>query len=303
MSLLRLPALAGRILLASAVVFGAVTAISTGDARAVEFSYEVDWFSVTHNPCLPPVECEFTLRDDFDGTSLSPMVGPWGGTHDWQVTLGTAAVEDGFLKLQSPGTPWPIKVGGVDFVMERSDVQLWYEQFFENAVDPVIVQSAWNFFVPNTNDWAGQILSFLSASPGEMHDLGIMLAYPNAATGAAFGFPELGIQIFQFWGSQLSEDPNEWEFTVESYPIIPAEVEGQIIFETKYYPSEGVYRQQFSLDGGATFLSPFSDLTGGPAEAIGLGADPVLIPEPTTALLLAIGLGGLAAAGRRRSHH
>jgi hypothetical protein len=102
-------------------------------------------------------------------------------------------------------------------------------------------------------------------------------------------------------GKEIDED------NLQFFSIKEEDVTDKILLSVNFDDSADLFSGKFSLDGGATFISPFTPISTQMNDAVfenwGLYGDSLdiqTIPEPSTILLLTTGLFGLGFVGRKR---
>lgn len=220
----------GSLVLAIAILLPSLPTV----ARAVSFSSSVDRFEADGNEFGSPGGA-FDLVDEFDDAALAPH---------WAILLGTATEAGTLLTFHDPGVVAPlvgltqeisvventtdIADGAGDFTLtsywDPTPLPINRQFFFQAyALSPVI--EAWGFTVNNF----------------------------DAATAAVAGTPvgySIGVERVFPLGNQLPP--------VASYVTInPASVTGRIVLRMSFDDGTNLMTYAFSLDGGATFQSPF----------------------------------------------
>lgn len=223
--------------------------VAAAPARAhhTVFDYRVERFEADGNG-FGPADGAADFVDEFDDGALAPS---------WSVVSGTAAESGGQLHLTSPGTHYSsydltevatttaVSDGGGDF----SVISVW-----EGA--------------PKVGDFLHMTL-FLNAGAaanGSWEFFGILLQHSA----------DQGLQIVQHHGFGFTSSE------VEAAPLASAAIVGPIRLRITFDDATNQATTAYSLDGGASFTSPFAPIaifdgpTGG---VVLLGADPQAAPN------------------------
>ena len=271
-----------------ALAFAALVAVASPPAAygsSLTFSFDVDRFELTGNAVG-------SFVDEFDdGVIRSP----------WSNNKGTAVESGGVVTLKNPGDPEDLVFPDFTINLERSDITL-SRLLYEGRGD-FLATSSWIPAIPEAREFFG--LWFLHYMDSETNVANaILYGYADPVTAALVGIPSgLVVLAFEYdygLGGVTS-------FSAEAFSFVPSDVTGSIELRLGFDDANDLINRSYSLDGGATFIdfSPIaSRMPAGRYGYLGLIADPFwAVPEPSTALLLAGGLLGIAAARRRRSRH
>jgi hypothetical protein len=201
------------------------------------FSASVDRFEIDGN-AFGPADGVLDQVDEFDDGNLLP---------NWSRLVGTAVESGGVLTVRDPGTDVSL-VPGVS--LDVSNV--------ENAID--VANGAGNFTA--TSYWVSSPL------PGVNREIHFQL-YGLGATIEAAGLTLQNLDA-------ATAGPNPVGFSVtqsvsfviggggvpqtDTVAIDPADITGQIVFRMAFDDATDTMVCSFSLDGGATFRSPFPPL-------------------------------------------
>ena len=219
----------------------AVCGLCPSRARALPFSSSCDRIEIDGNE-FGSADGAFDFVDDFANGSLAP---------EWTVLLGTASESGGAAVVRDPGTP--ILLGGT--VLEISTIENEAHGISDGSGNFTMV-SHWLPTVPATN--------------AEFH----MQLYAIAPVIEAAGItvndntPEMAAQLGggALAGYSVSESVTQGfgsGFTTEQYhavPIGPGAVTGEIVLRMTFDDTTNLLTCSFSLDGGATFQSPFPSM-------------------------------------------
>ena len=216
------------------------------------FDYAVDRFEVDGN-AFGPADGTPDFVDDFNDQS------------HWYTAYGTSTVVDGRLHVKSPGMRFPgpdwvaLDLTEVVSIYPALDVRKGGGDFTATAVlDPIIP--------PEAQFYHFTLFTFGGASYfNEIFGLDIHTVGGETRIEQHLVVLDLSHGVYQ---------------TVQTsgYPIVPADLTGQLHFRLSYDDAAGTIVSSFSLDGGVTFVSPFVPVpifTEGRTEAqFILGADP-----------------------------
>lgn len=255
-------------------------------AYAVDFDYQIERFEVSGN--LPG-----DMTDEFDD-----------GVMDWEFPVGTVTESNGALRLMSPGILDSDAYSNInpDIVLERSDASAPRRFLVADGAGDFAATSTWRN-LPETPGgfYAMGVRHFLPIGVTEI--LSISVSSFDASTAAAFGRPA-GLSItfstvtFDIQTQALLTQDQE------SFAVAAPAIGNDTLLRLEFDDLADSLRASVSFDGGVTFRSPFAarDVSLDPASLFNsngfiLFADPAIVPEPSTALLLGIGLA-LAAARR-----
>ncbi len=257
-------------------------------AVGVDFDYQVESFRVEGN--LPG-----DLTDEFDDGSLGA----------WFVTPGGTVSEfDGALHLMGPGfqDTDSYSILNPDIILNRSDA------FAPPAF--TVSDNAGDFNATST--WRN-----LPEAPGGFYSMG--LRYSTSASsvkGVSLSISNLDQESADAFGSQAGlimslgvftfDVPSQALLSIDSerFAIDPSDVIGDIVLQLFFDDLGNEIFASVSLDGGSSFLNPFAGRSANLGDAVFGGVnfflfgDPVIVPEPSTGLLVVMGL--VALGGRRR---
>jgi hypothetical protein len=100
-----------------------------------------------------------------------------------------------------------------------------------------------------------------------------------------------------FWTDFITY-PSSGEATIDGAMLMGTVPTDVLLYTLQFQALAVTDSTPVDLDSASVRDSANADITGALS-----GAEVTVIPEPSTALLLAFGLAGIAAAGGRRSHH
>jgi hypothetical protein len=257
---------------ASACLVGALRA----EALPALFSFDLDRFELASELG--------TVVDEFDdGVVGAP----------WSVTFGTVTEAGGFATHASPGSFSSVTDGGAfEVVLDRSDSSRPVDW---SALGDFTVTTVWGQEIPEPGTAFAHFTDRTIDADTVVHTA-IALAFLEPGAAASLGVaPGLQLLVYQ----QLQTGGFTDSFVSQSLPLVPGQVTGPIWLRT-VRDGSGTYRHVASLDGGTTFLDPFSDLPeiGGGGSFVALGFR--IVPEPGTLGCVMIGLAGMGVAGGRR---
>jgi hypothetical protein len=269
------------------LVLAVFSATSAEESKAFEF--KVDTFTVGGN--LPAGK-----TDDFNDGVLT----------GWNVDAGTAEESGGAAILKSPGEPGAVELGGQWVPYEMTDIDTTeFDISLQQGAGNAIATSSWlPDVLPQVNEryYMGAVIDFYDSGFSYVGGQDFEVYIVNADSKLA-GLVGLTQGLYLGFNRQL-EDSNGESLTLEMRfaPINLSSTNGlilRLVFDEDAYQ----FQAAFSVNGGTTYESPIAawDIVPlGPNADFNewdLGAQ-FLVPEPSTALLLAFGLVGIAV-GRR----
>jgi hypothetical protein len=207
-------------------------------ARAATFSSSCDRFEIDGNT-FGPHDGTIDFADDFDGGSLAPS---------WSVLLGTAEEAGTDVTAHDPGTNVPL--GPTTF--QISTVENAVHEIDDGGGD-FTMTSRWEPVVPGTdNEFHMQL--YTQGPIIEAAGLSVNNLSPGVATQQGNG-ALAGYSINQ----SLTRGVGTGFTTVQSNSVAidPMQVAGHIALRMSFDDATNMLTCSFSLDGGATFLSPF----------------------------------------------
>jgi len=221
----------------------------------------VDRFEVDGNTA-GPFDGTPDLVDEFEGSATF--------SYRWRILFGTAYVGNGLLHLTYPGTHY-----NPGFPLNLSDVAT--RMTFTAGGGSFTAQSSWPSLV---------------VPPGNLIHMSILFsAEDDAQPWETFGidisnFAPDGLVISQHL---IRTDHDVWSVPqVVDVPLDPATITGPAIFRAAVDDEAKLAQASFSLDGGATFQSPFPPIAVFQDTTVAhvlLGADPHAAPSVTTTTL------------------
>jgi hypothetical protein len=258
--------------------------IMAGRVDATPYSFSVDRFEFVGN--LPGY-----FVDEFDDGVLAP----------WILSDGTAAESGGVITLSDPGfVSGPVRFKHLFLTTEVSTVFLPVFQLIADGAGDFQATSTWVPVVPAQNQFYSMhaAISTLAGADLQLIELGVTNAGPLIADA-------LGISAGLYITFSTSVGGGI-DVPTQFATIAEGDITGDILLSLFFDDIADQFTGAFSLDGGATVRSfaPFESRLGeGIFDnwefAVG-SVDAQVIPEPSTLLLLASGLAGLAGFGRKR---
>jgi len=238
----------------------AVSFESVLPARAFHtvFHFTVDRLEIDGN-AAGPFDGTPDVVDEFDG----------GGDFAarWRILFGTAYELDGLLHLTNPGTHYnpgfPLDLSGVATQMT-----------FPAGGGSFTAQSTWPSLVVPSDNLVHMSIWFSGEADAEPWEtFGIDIS----------NFSPPGLTISQHL---IRSEHGQWSVPqVVDVPLDPAMITGPVVFRATVDDAAKLAQASFSLDGGATFQSPFPPtpvFQGTTTARVLLGADPHAASSPPT---------------------
>jgi hypothetical protein len=185
------------------------------------------------------------FADDFSSGSLAP---------NWVVYFGTASESGGALHLTSPGTPYPY-APFPQLVLYQSDV---LGPVALKGFGDFVAWSAWDASAPQLNNY--QFFAIGNGSSlADQEAVAVGVWNLDAATAQVFGAAGPGFAAVQTHAYLVGGV----FITNETSAVLldPSLITGLIVLQIAYDDAADVVTTSFSLNGGATFQSPFSTNT------------------------------------------
>ena len=177
------------------------------------------------------------IVDEFNDSSVDPQ---------WTIYDPTVTEAGGKITFASPGTVESWQLGSRDVVSEMSYIGSKFSM--RDGAGDYEVTSTWTPIIPGSNQ-----IFVMSTGPDDVEEIDIGLANFGSALSDSFGVPEGPVVFFgRFW------DIEAGDFDMQSMSILPHHVTGDILLRLTFDDDTNLFTGSFSLDGGATFLSPFS---------------------------------------------
>ena len=235
------------------------------------FHFQVDRFEADGN-VFGPWDGVPDFVDDFTGDSYAP---------NWIHLFGTVSVSDGLLNIQNPGEHF-----SVGFPVDVSEV--WSDAVVSIPIGGVTLTSYW---VAPTLTPGSSMHMTLALTGSDGHDEFIGLHVQNTSGDG----PAIGLHFLELAGQ-------DWQpLQVESVPYDQTVTSDRIAL--RLVLDGGMVTGSFSLDGGATFTSPFTPGVVLPHMVSGrlmLGADPIT-PLPPSCGNGVVEAGEACDLGRRQN--
>ena len=190
------------------------------------FSASVERFEADGN-VFGPAGGPLDFVDEFDGGTLAP---------DWSLEVGTAFESGGVLVLRDPGLITSLVPG---LTLDVSDVES--EHDLTNGAGDCTLTSYWTPVLPDTNRGIHFQTYVLGAA---IEAAGLTLNNTN------------GVYTVEQDLTIVGDLPIPQHH--DSVPIDPGDVTGTIVLRLSFDDATDMLSTSFSLDGGATFQSPFS---------------------------------------------
>jgi hypothetical protein len=211
-------------------------AVGPACAMHTTFSASVDRFEADGN-VFGPADGIPDDVDEFDDGMLAP---------DWSILLGTAVESGGVLTAKNPGADIQLIPG---FLLDISNVE--FEEHVLNGAGDFTVTSYWVSGLPALN--TGFHFQLYEIGANGIEAAGLQVNHNDATT--AHGDP-VGYAISQevtfVSGNGIPQH--------DAIAVDPSSVTGAIVLRMAFDDANDALTTSFSLDGGATFKSPFPPL-------------------------------------------
>lgn len=262
-----------------ALVIGGLFIVA-GRVAATPYAFSVDQIMLQGN--VPG----FAV-DDFDDGIIAP----------WAISFPTVVESGGVVTLSNPGK---IDISLFDNYLvseEESVLRLNDNLGVIDGAGEFVVQSKWLPIVP-AQDQFFSMCTFLDNPFGvELESINIGIFNIDPLLADLFGVPA-GLTIF------FEESFEEPDMEIRQlFPVAAEDIRDNILFSLYFDDSNDLFTGEFSLDGGATFQSPFDPIYVDMSEVVFSGwafnavsHDIQAVPEPSTLLLMTTGLAGLGFA-------
>lgn len=271
------------LMVVSALILSPLLPGSAVFAAGPDFDYAVERFEVIGNR-------PGNLSDEFED-----------GFQSWFSTPGSDVTEsDGALHLMGPGVEDSTTYTNLNpaITLNRSDAFSPGEFAVLDGFGDFNASSTWRNLPEGPGGFYSMGLRYFAPN-NTSEGFSVSISALDAPTAAAFGAPEGLVMSFAFFEfdtiaqALISNDS-------ERFVIDPADVTGDVFLRLVFDDLANEISAKVSLNGGSSFLDPFAtraaNLQG--AANFFLFGDPVVVPEPGTALLMMMGLAGLSV--RRR---
>jgi hypothetical protein len=205
-------------------------------ARAGAFSSSCDRFEIDGN-AFGPADGTPDFVDEFTGGTLAP---------NWSLLLGTVVQTGGTLVAKNPGTG--VQLGPVPFEISTAENAL--HEIGDGEGD-FVMTSSWLPTLPVTDTEFH--MQLYSISP-IIEAVGLTVTNLSPATAALQGSLAgyaVNQSVTQGFGAGFST------LQSNSVSVNPAAVTGHIVIRMSLDDTTNMVTTSFSLDGGATFQSPF----------------------------------------------
>lgn len=271
-----------RIILSMArVVLVVVSCLSmSANSNAATYSFSVDYFSVTGN--LPG-----NIVDDFNDGSIDPL---------WEIYEPSIIEAGSTVSFSNPGTVVsPIQIGTLsNLSSEMSYIGSLSSLQMRNGSGDFLGTSTWAASVPGSNQF--YVMGINNVTTDE--DISIGVYNFDSVLASAFGVPQgLGVFFGRFG------DVGTGDFVAQGVSILPGDISGDILLSLAFSDSTDMFSAAFSLDGGSSFLTPYTSITSSSGtQEFGwfLGAESFIVPIPGAIWLFASGLLGLIGIANRK---
>jgi hypothetical protein len=232
---------------------------------ALSFSSSVQRFEADGNG-YGSADGVFDLVDEFDDGVLAP---------NWHVLLGSAEETGGVLRVHDPGVTAPFGIIPQEISVVEGETELG------NGDGNFTVTSYWDpASLPTNRQFFFQLYGISPVVEAEGLTVNNLDAGNAAASGAPVGYSIGCERVFPLG--------NEEPPVQSSVPIDPATITGPIALRMTFDDATDLLTCSFSLDGGATFQSPFAPIQAFKRVAdeeilLGAGALPDGSPPPACA--------------------
>lgn len=254
---------------------------------AAEYTYTMERFEASgNNAGIPGIIEEFN-----GGTIINPP---------WEIYDPTVEEAGGAVNFKNPGSHDHFQLGNLDITSEMS--YLHYSLMLEEGNGGFTATTAWSSGVPGINQFFTMNTS--EADGGEEFVIG----FSNFSSEVAdfFEIPQ-GPSVFFGRVSDITSIISG-DYEIEGFAVDPEEITSDILLQLIFSDSEDTFTASYSLDGGSTYLDPFSSISVGSAgldvKGITMGGetwDVRVVPVPSSVFIMFSGLIGLAGAGRKNN--
>jgi hypothetical protein len=262
--------------------------LMTGSVNATPYAFSIDQIMLTGN--VPGY-----AEDEFNDGIIAPP---------WLINNPTVRESGGVVTFSNPGVITINQYNNYLIIDEESEIVTDSNLGIEDGLGDFDVTSKWVPIFPTQNQLYGMSVHIAKPLHEDSFFINIEVIDIGPLMADIFGV-SAGLNVMfgqDVDGKEIDED------NLQFISIKAEDVTDNILLSMNFNDSADLFSGEFSLDGGATFMSPFSPISTQMSDAVfesfGLYGDSLdiqTIPESSTILLLITGLFGLGFVGRKRS--
>jgi hypothetical protein len=240
------------------------------------------------------------------------------GLNGWTEVISQVDVAGGFVNFENPGEHREILLPFYDLLLDREDIQSPPSCFLTWGQGDAVLTSEWVNHLPNLpGGFQGHMIVYATPSPGIFEGINVSLGHFDAAVAGELGVPSgllIGQNLFRMDvtspGNEVLIEPMQIQTTSITPAALAAATGQRLYLRLSYDEGLGTVAASYSLDGGSSFVSPFTPV---PTQFSGAGpalvwatvdpltalvpSVPALPPAAAIALGLALTFGATAVAG------
>ncbi len=247
--------------------------------QAAPYNFQLDRFELVGNP-------PFNAVDEFDDGNLDLLF--------WEIYDDTVIESGSTVSFRNPGTVNQGEFGTLSIKSEMSYIHGNYP--ITDQAGDYAVTSTWVPAIPGVNQlyWMKLITD---ENLVERERIQIGVGNFDADISGYLGLPSGPLVFFG-----RSADIPGGDFAFQGFTFTPADLAGDILLRLAFDADQELFAGSFSLDGGAGFLNPFTDVAANDARildhaelVIGVESWEVVeaVPAPSVLLLMLSGLACL----------